>query len=195
MKNNTNERYTCPFNGQWWRKIIVALEQVFCTTLLWLVCYMSTYIAYVNYNINSIFKYPIYFQVYFSWFLCLFIPVLFLCSHGKNQQIVKYCFLVVGILCVLSGGAIFVTYALFPIVPMYRDMANLTISSFSYLLPFVLLPNMGVGYILRSWCVKHYHIASYFIMLTANERRGYIILACYLLWWCIYFYVFQLFAV
>lgn len=193
MKITTNKKHPYSFKNQWWWKIIVALEVIFSVMLIWLVCYLSLYVAYVKYDVDTIFKYPIYFQVYFSLFLCLFIPMLFWYSLRK-KYFAKYCFLVVGIVCILSGGAIFATYAVLPNTPLHSGIVDLTISSFADLLPFVLIPNMGMGYILRFWCMKRYYNASYFNMLTERNCFGYIRFAFYLLWWCIYFYVFQLFT-
>lgn len=194
MKINSNTKCSHTLKHRWRWRFLIALEIAFSVMLIWLISYFSLYIAYVKYDVNTALKYPIYFQVFFALFLCLFIPTLFFVSFGNQQRFAKCCFLVVGIVCIISGCSIFATHAVLTNTSLHKGMVNLTMSSFVDLLPFVLLPNMGGGYILRFWCMKRYHSASYFIMLAANERRGYIRFTCYFLWWCIYFYVFLMFA-
>lgn len=172
-KSGHSKGATYFFMSRAWQILITALEIILSLLVIWFVCYVTLYIAYVGMNVNTLLEYPIYFQIYFSWFVCLFLPVLFLSSMWKRLlHYTKYGFLMIGAICILSGIAILTAHIIMPHEPLSRGITELKISNPFLLLPFTFVPNIGVGCVLRYGHIQRYQNCCHLAALTMSYHES-----------------------
>lgn len=163
---NTTYHHKAPSSGHVWLVILVAIEFIVCALNCMILCAAG---MLNTMYIRGYLEYPCGFQGYCCLGIFFLFPLLLLLSLWKRiLNIVKYGFLIVGGLCILSGVMILLTYLLYLGCGESEESFIPNGSSAWFM---SLIPLWGIGCMIRYWCGRKYGHVFYSLSLIKSYQR------------------------